>query len=164
MAIAGSDSDLGGLTVGYVTPERLDGSRVASSHFDIYGFGATFYHACTGRVLREILAAGRISGTPDQVEILAQLKETLPESIAEVLVRCLQPNPVRRLQSFVEIRCRLELRRPTSSACQPSVKPPELPGCVILNELGRGGMGIVFRALDLRTNDDVAIKFIRAFG
>ncbi len=40
-------------------------------------------------------------------------------------------------------------------------QPPVLPDFEILEELGRGGMGIVYRARQLRDNEIVAIKVIR---
>lgn len=38
---------------------------------------------------------------------------------------------------------------------------PQIPGYLILSELGRGGMGVVYRAKQLAANRDVALKIVR---
>ncbi len=57
--------------------------------------------------------------------------------------------------------------RELGSAHPPEVRPiapGSLPGFEILGEIGRGGMGVVYRARQIRLNRQVCIKMIQAVG
>src|SRR5947209_335305 len=54
---------------------------------------------------------------------------------------------------------------PDAATIGPSAEPdasilPDLPGYEVLAELGRGGMGVVFQARQVRLNRPVAVKMI----
>ncbi|MFS8096361.1 serine/threonine protein kinase [Lentzea alba] len=68
-------------TAGYMAPEQDDPERVLDERADVYGAGATIYHALTGR-------------TPSQPPAPpSSLRPGLPEGTDTVLLRALTANP-----------------------------------------------------------------------
>jgi eukaryotic-like serine/threonine-protein kinase len=94
----------------YMAPEQAWNPSESDTRADVYGYGASFYHAATGRrpfehkdVLNILVAHRR--------EIPARpraLRPDLPERVQDILERCLAKDPKDRFQSFEEIEAALQ--------------------------------------------------------
>lgn len=92
-------------TPAYASPEQLRGDEL-SVRSDIYAVGITFYYLLTGTVpfdapnLPQLLAA--ILERP--VESPTKRRNTVPDGLSQVIIRCLEKNPDKRLQNYNELR------------------------------------------------------------
>ena len=90
-------------TPGYMAPEQAAGDSV-TPHADVYGLGATLYHALTGRAPFE--------GDPREAVKLVQesdpprvrlLRPEVPVELEAIIHKCLERNPARRYSSAAEL-------------------------------------------------------------
>jgi serine/threonine protein kinase len=102
-------------------------------------------------LLQEMLDAGK---TPDEVcrgcpELLAEVRERwkqfriIDAAVSELLAG---PHTVPDVGAIAPVRV--------------AANPPQVPGYELSGEVGRGGMGIVYRARDLAFDRDVAVKLL----
>ncbi len=101
----------GGLmgTPHYMAPEQAEDPHGVDTRADIYSFGATFYHALTGRPPFEGKTAFSIlyKHKAEPLVAPAAIRPALSERTGEVIERCLAKAPADRFASFVEVLAQL---------------------------------------------------------
>lgn len=92
----------------YMSPEQAEDPRSVDSRADMYSFGATFYHALTGRPPFEGKTpfAVLFKHKTEPLAAVQSLNPQVSNVVAEVIERCLAKSPASRFASFAEIiRC-----------------------------------------------------------
>ena len=160
--IAASNLTRTGLVFGtpdYMAPEQVRG-KVVDARSDIFSLGAVFYQMLSGRkpfaakglpdVMRKVLAEDPVPLTHTEA----------PPSLARIVTRALQENPVHRYQQVTELLADLGGVDPAEEAdtAARTSAPRQIDRYQILERVGQGGMGVVYRARDPVLDRDVAIK------
>lgn len=110
----------------YMAPEQAWNPHECDTRADIYGYGATFYHAATGRrpFEKDELLALLIAHRSEIPARPGALRPDLPEDVQAILERCLAKDPRDRFQSFEEIEAALagEEGRPWGDLLDPALR------------------------------------------
>ena len=167
--VASSNLTRSGIVFGtpdYMSPEQVRG-KVVDERSDIFSLGAVFYQVLSRRkpfaakalpgVMHNVLAEAPVSLTRNEA----------PAALARVITRALQKDPLSRYQSVEEMLADLrgvDTNEPAGVAASEG-EPRQIGRYQILNQVGRGGMGVVYRARDPVLDRDVAIKIMQVdFG
>ena len=166
--IASSRLTRSGLVFGtpdYMSPEQVRG-KVVDHRSDIFSIGAVFYHLIAGR---KPFAAGSLPLVMRKVleEDPSPVTEA-PSAVARIISKALQKDPAARYQSMEQLRSDLdrvgeaEEREATVLIQRSPARTafPKIGRYRIVEQIGRGGMGVVYRAHDPVLDRDVAIKSI----
>jgi O-acetyl-ADP-ribose deacetylase (regulator of RNase III) len=100
----------------YVAPEQAEDPHGVDTRADVYSFGATFYHALTGRPPFDGATAFSIlyKHKTEPLTSPRARKPDLSSRISEVLERCLAKLPADRFSSFLEVLAQLQPSTATS--------------------------------------------------
>jgi len=99
-------------TVPYMAPEQLRGETV-DARTDLFAFGVLLYELTTGRrpfrgTTSAEVTSSILRDSPAPAHIL---RKDLPPDLARIIVRCLEKDPDRRMQTAKDVRNELELLR-----------------------------------------------------
>jgi len=96
-------------TMDYMSPEQAEGKKV-DSRSDVFSFGSVLYEMLTAAKAfhRETGMATLAAILNEEPKPAAQLHETLPPEIEQVIARCLRKDPQRRWQNMSDLKVVLQ--------------------------------------------------------
>jgi eukaryotic-like serine/threonine-protein kinase len=165
-------------TTAYMSPEQFRGEP-AGPRADIWSLGVLLYQMVTGRLpFEERSETETIRAILERdPRPLAALQPTVPAALERIVARLLAKQPADRYARMEEVRADLrdlaaEIGSPEgtdedrtlmeipASPLQPGTAGSTVGHYEILESLGGGGMGVVFKARDTRLDRVVALKFL----
>ncbi|PYT13252.1 MAG: hypothetical protein DMF51_11305 [Acidobacteria bacterium] len=141
-----------GRIIMYTPPEALLKDRV-DQRSDLYSFGIILYEMAVGRPPFEGSDVGHMQAH-DAVPLPGPGDRPLPDFLKPIILRLLEKDKERRYPDASTVLAALELKE-------------VVPGITVggryevLAEVGRGGMGTIFRARDTELDETVALKFLK---
>jgi O-acetyl-ADP-ribose deacetylase (regulator of RNase III) len=94
----------------YMAPEQAEDPHGVDTRADIYSFGATFYHALTGRVPFDGTTAFNVLFKHKTEPLIAPQSHNpeLSDRVSQILERCLSKSPRDRFQTFAQLISHLD--------------------------------------------------------
>lgn len=95
-------------TPGYIAPEQLRGGPT-DRRCDLWAFGCVLYEAITGRrAFQGATFSDTLAAVAARPSVLGSLSASVPPRVADLLRRCLQEDPRKRLRDAGDARIELE--------------------------------------------------------
>jgi serine/threonine protein kinase/tetratricopeptide (TPR) repeat protein len=156
-------------TPDYMSPEQALGEEL-DARSDLFATGLIFYEMLTGEraFAAESMAATLVKRTRERALPPIALNPETPQELSDIVMRCLESQRSARYQSIPELLKALDARdwaeAPTDRVASGPLEPNRMLGSRyrIIKKVGEGGMGTVYRAIDIDLNRTVALKIVRA--
>jgi serine/threonine-protein kinase len=104
--IKGEDKNRVQGTLQYMAPEQVS-EKVVNDRTDIYNFGATMYRMFTGHYANAGMPSDGSLGYRDRISPPIKLVPSIPGTLNETIMACLERNPDRRPAGVFEIKHQL---------------------------------------------------------